>query len=143
MEFDKIISTLQSKFGGNFRQDDPDHWRFEVMTGEGRSQVVHLIYKQKNIGGTDVSRLIVESPIGPAHRHLNFEHILRKNSELDVGAICIHDLQNEEKLTVQYLTLRGTHLAPTADFEEVFEMIEKVAKSADSLENELYAKDFH
>jgi hypothetical protein len=143
VDFREIVKVLESKYNKNFRQDEPNHWRFEVKVGEGRSQVVHLLYKEKKVSDIDVSRIIVETPIGPVHRHLNFEFILRKNTELDVGALCIHDLKNEENLILPYLTLRGTHLVPTADLEEVFEMIEKVAKCADSLEMELFATDFH
>ena len=143
MDFQEIITALKSKYSNDFIQEDSNHWHFRVMTGEGRSQEVHVLYKQKRVGDVDISRFIVESPIGLVHRHLNLEFVLRKNTDLDVGAICIHDLRNEENLSVPYLTLRGTHLIPTADPEEVFEMIEKVARGADLLEKDLYARDFH
>ncbi|MFI5251133.1 MAG: hypothetical protein ACHQQQ_01770 [Bacteroidota bacterium] len=143
LKIEEIIKYLKSRYTANFRQDSPTYWRVEVMTTEGRSQVVHLIYKKIILAGQDLSRLIAESPIGPLYKHFNYETILRKNAELDVGAICIEDLKNEENLFVSYLTLRSTHLVPTADYEEIQELIEKTAFVADQLEKEIYARDYH
>ena len=42
-----------------------------------------------------------------------------------------------------YLTLRASHLVATADFEEVWEMLEKVARVADDIEKDIYARDVH
>jgi hypothetical protein len=139
-----LIESISVKYGRNFRQVDHCHWRYEVMTEPGRSQVVFLIYKEQTSGDKDVSRLIAESPIGPLHRGFDYEAVLRKNSQLDVGAICINDLRDEDNLVVvPYLTLRATHLAPTADFEEVWELIDKVGCVADQLEKELFVRDLH
>ena len=68
---------------------------------------------------------------------------LAPGQDLDVGAICIEDFRNDENELITYLTLRASHLVSTLDFEEVWEMIEKVAHVADRLEKEIYARDLH
>lgn len=143
MLIDELVRILKSRYGVNFRQDDSNHWRVEIITGRGRSQVVYLIYKEQIRDGTPDSRLIAESPIGPLLRRFNPEVVLRKNSVLDVGAICVNDLRNEENMVVSYLTLRASHLIVTLDIEELVELIEKVGQHADDLEDEIFGKDFH
>ena len=71
------------------------------------------------------------------------QKLLRMNANLDVGAICIADFRNEDNESISYFTLRASHLVQTADFEEVWEMVEKVAGVADALEKDIYASDIH
>lgn len=133
---------LRDRYGPNAREIEPNHWVFEVMTGDHRSQIVHLIYKEY-ANGEDNSRIVVDSPIGPRPQRLDLESLLRKNAELDVGAICIEDFRNDDNELITYITLRASHLVSTLDYEEVWEMIEKVARVADRLELEIYARDLH
>lgn len=143
MTFDEITSLLQSQFGEHSRQVEPDHWMFEAPTGRNRSQVVHLVLKEFASNGQDVSRIVITSPIGPQPKRTDWESLLRKNAELDVGAICLEDFRNEEGDLVTYLTLRASHLIRTADPEEVWEMTETVARVADRLERDIFASDLH
>lgn len=143
MNFNNLTSMLQDRYGPNSKEVEPNHWVFEVMTDDGRSQVVHLILKEQSADGQDVSRVIADSPIGPLPQRFDLESLLRRNAELDVGAICIEDFRNEENQLVTYLTLRASHLVGTADFEEVWEMVEKVSRVADALEKDIYARDLH
>lgn len=143
MRFENLTSLLDERYGPNAREVEDNHWVFEVMTGEQRSQVVHLIYKEHAADGQDVSRIVVDSPIGPLPQRFDLETLLRKNAELDVGAICIEDFRNDDNELITYLTLRASHLVSTLDFEEIWEMVEKVARVADRLEKEIYARDLH
>ena len=138
--FAQITAQLEARYGQNGREMDTGHWAFEVMTGGQRSQVIHLLFRELSSGGKDVSRLVVTSPIGRVPPRPDFESLLRWNAELDVGAISITDLRTAEGV-VPYLTVRATHLIRTADFEEVWEMAEKVARVADAIEKEIYATD--
>jgi hypothetical protein len=143
MKFQNLTSMLEERYGPNAREVEPNHWVFEVMTGDQRSQVVHLIYKELSADGQDVSRIVVNSPIGPLPPRFDLESLLRRNANLDVGAICIEDFRNDQNELVSYLTLRGTHLVSTLDFEEIWEMVEKSARVADLLEKEIYVRDLH
>ena len=143
MKFDNLTSMLQERYGPNSREVEPNHWMFEVKTGVNRSQVVHLILKEYEEDGVDVSRIIADSPIGPRPQRFDLESLLRKNATRDVGASCIEDFRNEQNELVTYLTLRASHLVSTADFEEVWEMVEKVALVADRLEKDIFAHDLH
>ncbi len=143
MKFKQLATALQEQYGPNARAVDAGHWVFEVMTEERRSQVVHLLLKEVSANGEDVSRIITNSPIGPLPLRYDPESLLRRNARLDVGAICIEDFRNEDNELVTYLTLRASHLIATADFAEVWEMIEKVARVADKLEKEIYASDLY
>ncbi len=143
MQFSALTDQLQARYGENARELEPGHWMFEVPTADQRSQVVHLILRQRETQGQDVSRIIADSPIGPIPQRYDFERLLRMNADLDVGAICIADFRNELNETVSYFTLRASHLVHTADFEEIWEMVEKVAGVADALEKDIYASDLH
>lgn len=143
MTFQELTSTLDSKYDGNAREVSPTHWVYEVMTEENRSQVVHLLYKELSAEGRDVSRIVADSPIGPLPRRYDLEQLLRRNAELDVGAICIEDFRNDNNELVTYLTLRASHLLSTLDFEEIWEIVEKIARVADDLERDIYARDLH
>lgn len=143
MKFKNLTSMLRARYGPHSREVEPDHWMFEVMTGDNRSQVVHLICKEMDVDGRDMSRIIADSPIGPVPQRPDLESLLRKNAELDVGAICIEDFRDEENQLVSYFTLRASHLVSTADFEEIWEMVEKVSYVADRLEKDIYASDLH
>ena len=144
MNIKEIIELFQGKYGvKNFRQIKNNYWRCEILTKEERSQLIHIYYKEIRRDKTDESRIIIETPIGPLHKDLNYENILRKNSQLEVGTFCIEDLRNEGNMVIPYLTLRATHLVHTADKEEVFELAEKVANKADELEKEIFARDLH
>lgn len=142
-QFSSLTSELQARYGSQARELEPNHWMFEVPTADQRSQVVHLLLKQRAAQGRDVSRIVADSPIGPVPQRYDFERLLRLNADLDVGAICIADFRNEENETISYFTLRATHLVQTADFEEIWEMVEKVAGVADALEKDIYASDLH
>ncbi len=143
MKFKQLATALRQQYGPNAKEITPDHWVFEVMTEEQRSQVVHLLLKEVSANGHDVSRIITNSPIGPLPLRYDLETLLRRNARLDVGAICIEDFRTEDNELVTYLTLRASHLISTADFAEVWEMIEKVARVADNLEKEIYASDLY
>ena len=143
MRFDNLTAMLQERYGPNSREIESNHWIFEVMTGDQRSQIVHLLYRDNLSNGEDVSRIIVDSPIGPRPQRFDLETLLRKNAELDVGAVCIEDFRNEDNELVSYITIRASHLVSTLDFEEIWEMIEKVARVADQLERDIYAQDLH
>ncbi len=134
---------LRDRFGEDSREMEPNHLMFEVATDDQRSQVVHLLYKEQVAQGQDVSRVVVVSPIGKLPPRFDGERLLRMNARLDVGAISIEDFRDEENDLITYLTLRASHLLATMDFEEVWEMIEKVARVADRLEKDLYARDTH
>lgn len=142
MRFDRLTSLLRERYGPNSKEVEPNHWIFEVMTGDQRSQLVHLIYKDVSNGEAN-SRIVVDSPIGPRPHRFDTESLLRKNAELDVGAICIEDFRNDDNELITYITLRASHLVSTLDFEEIWEMIEKVARVADRLERDIYARDLH
>ena len=143
MKFQNLTAMLRARYGPHSREVEPNHWMFEVMTGESRAQVVHLICKEQNVTGQDISRIVADSPIGPVTQRADFEYLLRKNADLDVGAICIEDFRDEENQLVSYFTLRASHLVSTADFEEIWEMVEKVSYVADRLEKDIYASDVH
>jgi len=143
MKFKNLTSMLRARYGPHSREIEPSHWMFEVLTGKNRSQVVHLICKELTTDGQDISRVVAMSPIGPVPLRGDFESLLRRNAELDVGAICIEDFRDEENQLLSYLTLRASHLVSTADFEEIWEMVEKVARVADRLERDIYAHDVH
>jgi hypothetical protein len=143
MNFATLTDELKSRFQENAREVSDSHWVLEVMTGNQRSQVVHLLHKEQRRDGRDTSRIVADSPIGPLPRRYDLEQLLRRNATLDVGAICIEDFRNEEGDQVTYLTLRASHLLSTLDFEEIWEMVEKVAQMADVLERDVYASDLH
>lgn len=143
MKFDNLTTMLKERYGANSKEVEPRHWVFEILTDDQRSQVVHLIYKELKAEGRDVSRIVADTPIGPKPQRYDLESLLRRNAKLDVGAICIEDFRNEDNELVTYLTLRGSHLVSTLDFEEIWEMVEKVARVADRLEKEIYARDLH
>ena len=141
MTFDNITKLLERRYGSNAQQLDDNHWVLEVMTERNRSQVVHVLLKQYSSNGRDVSRLIVDSPIGPVPQRYDFESLLRRNASLKSGAICIEDFRDEDNDLISYLTLRASHLVHTADEEEVAEMIETTTRVADDLEQEIFARD--
>ncbi len=142
-KFEELASALQAHYGENARRVKPEHWVFEVMTDDQRSQVVHFLYKPLEAEGRDVSRIVADSPIGPLPRRFDLEQLLRRNAELDVGAVCVEDFRNEDNELVTYLTLRASHLLGTMAFEECWEIIEKVGRVADELERDVYAHDLH
>jgi hypothetical protein len=143
MKFASLVNLLRERYGSDAREVDPDHWMFEVSTGPNRSQVVHFIRKHISANGQDVSRIVATTPIGKLPSRFSLESLLRRNAKLDVGAICVEDLRDEDRAVEPYLTLRATHLVSTADFEEIWEMVAKVAMVADTLEKEIYASDRH
>src|SRR5690625_1201710 len=143
MRFQNLTAQLEARFGDNSRVIGPNHWVFEVMTDDQRSQVVHLLFKEQSADGRDVSRVVVMSPIGEVPQRLDGERLLRMNAKLDVGAIGIEDFRNEENDVVTYLTLRASHLMATMDCEEAWELIEQVGRVADRLEQDHYARVLH
>lgn len=142
MEVLNLINQLKEHYGGNCAQEGNNHWLFEIFTKSGRSQLVHLFYKKQILSGKDISRFITVSPIGPIFRHFEYEKVLRKNYELEIGAICIEDFKKKNiDSPIPYLVLRATHLAPTIDYEEAWELIDKTGTVADQLEEEIFAVD--
>lgn len=139
----EVIGKLKEEFGKNFRQDDRNTWRIEVFTEEGRSQVVTLVFKEQHHSKKDTSRFIAFSPIGPIFKEFNFEDILRRNSDLDIGAIAIEDLRNQDDIRIPYLIFRATHLFITIDYPELWELVVKTGEYADNLEKVIYSKDTH
>lgn len=139
----QLIEKLKKEFGKNFRQDNNHSWKFEILTESRRSQVVTLIFKEKYHSEKNISRFIAFSPIGPIFKHFNFEHILRMNSDLDIGTIAIEDLKNQEGIQVPYLVFRASHLFVTADYPEIWELIIKTGEYADKLEKDIFSKDSH
>ncbi len=141
MKFQQLARALQERYELDAREIEPGHLAFEINTGERRSQVVHLLLKETQRSGTDASRIIAHSPIGPLPHRPDLEAFLRRNATLDVGAICIEDFRDADRNLITFLTLRASHLFSTADVSEMWEMIEKVAHVADALEKEIYAHD--
>ena len=137
----QLVAELEKRYGDNTRVVDPGHWAFEVLTSEARSQVVHVILVEERAATRDTSRVVATSPIGPLPPRLDFEGLLRRNANLDVGAICVEDLRTETGELAPYLTLRASHLIATADFEEIWEMVDKAAQVADALEKDIFARD--
>ncbi len=136
-----VLKNLTTKYGKDIIKSSENHFRIEVKTETKRSQVVELIYKEKKTDDIDYSRYIAVSPIGPIFRSFNYEEILKMNSTISIGAICIDEFQNREGINIPYLAVRATHVAFTAQFEEITELIEEVAKLADKLEKNIYGKD--
>ncbi|SRR5690606_12899675 len=143
MKFDQLTRALQAEFGQNAQEIEPRHWAVEVMIDARRSQVVHVLILERTANGRDASRLVLESPIGPLPARHDLEALLRRNASLDIGAISIQDLRDEEEGIVPYLTLRASRLLRTVAEDEVWEMLDKVAHVADTLEKEIFASDMH
>lgn len=138
-KFRQLAFQLQEGLGGHGREVQPHHWMFEVQTRKQRSQVIHFILKEQSDG--EDSRVIIDSPIGQMPHRFGLEWLMRENAGLDVGAICIEDFRDEENQLVTYLTHRASHRIDTADFDGIWEMIQKVAYVADGLEEDIFAHD--
>ena len=143
VHFKQLATALQEQYGPNARELDPGHWIYEVMTGGQRSHVVHLLLNEETTNGHDVARLIVHSPIGPLPLRFDLESMLRFNAQLRVGAICVEDFRNQHNEQITYLTLRASHPMGTVDYDTTWDMIEHVARIADSLEKSIFACDAH
>lgn len=139
--FTEPVRVLQAQHGDNAQKAGPSHWVFEVMTGDGRPQVAHLLHKAIEAEGRDVSRVVADSPIGSLPQRSNLEQLLRKNAGLEIGALCVEDFRDEDNQLVTYLTLRSSHLLSTTSFDECWNIIAEVACVADALERNLYAGD--
>jgi hypothetical protein len=137
----EVLKKLTTQYGKNIIKSTDNHYRIEIQTESKRSQVVELIYKEKKSDDIDYSRYIAVSPIGPIFRSFNYEEILKLNSKISIGAVCIDEFQNREGIHIPYLAVRATHIAFTADFEEIIELIIEVGKLADKLEKDVYGKD--
>lgn len=136
-----IMSRIRREFGRHCQQDADNTWRVEVLTSGGRSQVVSLYVRNNAPSKHDWLRLVAFSPIGLVSSHVNFEKVLRRNADLDVGAIAIEDISSQDNIRLPFLIFRATHLIETADYPEVWELIIKTAEYADELEQTLFAKD--
>ncbi len=134
---------LEEQFGPNLREVDADHWLVEVSTRRRRSQVVHVRWLSREGGEVEKDRLIAESPIGQWHKRYDAHMLLRKNADLDVGAICLEEMEQENGEHAEYLIFRASRLLHTADTLEVWEMIAHVANTADELESDIFAFDRH
>ena len=138
-----IILKLKKDFSNSFKEINDKSWKFEVRTIDKRSQVVNLLYKETFHSNIDISRFISFSPIGPITKRFDFENILRLNNELEIGTVAIEDLKNNEGFKIPYLIFRATHLAKTADYPEIYELITKTGEYADMLEGKIFSKDTH
>lgn len=137
----EVVKQLTTEYGKNIIKSSDNHYRIEIKIDNKRSQVVELIYKEKKTDDIDFSRYITVSPIGPIFRSFNYEEILKLNSKISIGAVCIDEFQNHEGINIPYLAVRATHIAFTAQFDEIVELITEVAKLADKLEKDIYGKD--
>lgn len=137
----EVLKKLMTQYGKDIIKSTDNHYRIEIQTEGKRTQVVELIYKEKKTDNFDYSRYIAVSPIGPIFRSFNYEEILKLNSKISIGAVCIDEFQNQEGINIPYLAVRATHIAFTADFEEIIELIVEVGKLADKIEKEIYGKD--
>ena len=138
-KFDTVVRMLEEQFGPNVREVNSDHWLIEIGTRRRRSQLVHV--RRDREGSRGDERLIAESPVGPWRKRYDAESLLRRNAELDVGAICVEEL--EDGGSGEYLVFRASRLLETADELEVWEMVQHVARVADELESDIYAFDKH
>ncbi len=143
MKFHQLTQALRAHYGDNVQEVEALHWAVELMIDARRSQVVHVLLKERMVNNLDASRLVMDSPIGPLPLRYDLESLLRRNAVLDLGAISIQDLQDAEGALVPYLSLRATRLMRTATEEEIWEILDKVAHVADALEKEIFADDRH
>lgn len=143
LQFARVAAELQGRYGANTREIEPRHYVYEVLTSKQRSQVVHLLLVERSVDGQDASRVVAHSPVGPVPPRYDLETLLRWNAELDEGAICIEDLREESGEVQPYFTVRATHLLASADFTEVWDLLEQVARVADAVEMEIYARDLY
>ncbi len=137
--FEQLASALQPFFASRARQAAQDHWMFEVKTGGGRSQVVHLLLER--LDETSTARVIIESPIGPLPHRFDGQALLRKNAALDEGAFCIEDFFESSSRARAYLTFRASRHITKAAVGEMRDLIEQAAMVADGLEKDLFAHD--
>lgn len=136
-----IVARLRAEFGQSCQQDGPSTWRFEVPSGEGRSQIVTLFIREQFHVGRDLSRFVAFSPIGPVVAGVPLEPLLRQNSELDIGSTAIEDIWTRDGVRIPFVVFRATHLVATADYPEIWELIVKTAEYADNLERDVYSRD--
>ena len=134
---------LDEQFGPNVKEVDADHWLVEVGTRRRRSQIVHVRRTVWDDGEASDERLVAESPIGRWRKRYDAQNLLRKNAELDVGAICLEEIGEDDGEPGVYLVFRASRLLKTADELEVWEMVQHVARVADDLESDIYAFDRH
>jgi hypothetical protein len=74
---------------------------------------------------------------------VRWAQLLQKNAELDIGAIAIQDTWTPENIRLPFVVFRATHLAATADYAEIWELVVKTAKYADELERSVYSRDIY
>lgn len=139
----EILRRLESEFGKDCSKGNTNRWLFRIKTDFGRRQRVYLRIVERTESGKDVSRFVASSPIGPMDEDIDLERILRHNYKLDVGAISISELKNDEGIKLPYLFFRASHLALTADYLEIWELIVKTGNYADKLEKEIFGRDSH
>lgn len=140
---EKLIKKLENEFGRNFNHLRDNLWSVNIfLDGNNRHQMVYLKIREKKEGSNDLSRFVCTSAICPAEG-LDLEQILRKNLALDVGTFAIEDAKYRDGLEVTYLIFKASHLAATADYAEIWELITKTATYADKLEKELFSDDRH
>ena len=139
LHFAALTERLADHYGPNAREVEPGHWACEVLTGEGRSQVVHLLLRER-AGDPDPSRVVVSSPVGALPPRADLEGLLRRNATLDVGAVCVEDIRTDDGVQ-PFVTVRATLLVRTTDADEAWETVERLARTADVLEKELFVRD--
>ena len=119
----------------------PNHWQFNLNPEPKRHQMVWLRVEERCENAEDWSRFVCTSAIAPAEGQ-DFERILRLNRTLDVGTVAIEDLKESEGgIRVPFLIFKASHLAKTADHEEIWELVTKTGSYADQLEKELSDQD--
>ena len=126
---------------GNARQNPDGSWVFQVATAPTRAHGVTVMLCTAEAKGTDISRVIAFAPIGAVIASAPWERILRRNADLDVGAIAIAELWTTHNTRRPYLVFRASHLAVTMDYLELWELVVKTANYADELEREIYSRD--
>src|SRR5690625_7607621 len=85
MRFQNLTAKLEARFGDNSRVIEPNHWVFEVMTDDQRSQVGHLLVKEQSADGRDGSRVVVMRPPGQVPQRLAGARLPREEGKSEGG----------------------------------------------------------
>ena len=138
---EEIINRLKKEFGKHCSEEEENRWQFTVKTDFGRKQRVYLWIEERIEPDRDLSRFVCSSPIGAVYKGIDFRNILQHNFKLDIGTIAIDEMENHDGIKVPFLFFKASHLAVTADYPEIWELIIKTGECADKLEREVYGRD--